>query len=693
MSVRTQSQKSTEALSGLPVTAVKGVGPRRAELLANLGIRTVEDLLRHFPRSYHDRREIRHIADLNAGEHVTICAEIVSTNVTYLRRRMCLAKALLKDATGTIWAAWFNQPYMMRVMRPGLTAFFTGDVITYGGLQLRNPEYEFVTESADDTIHTGRIVPMYPVTEGISQRQLRAIVWEAVQTFADQLSEMLPTELLERHSFPAIQTAVRAIHFPESIEDTEIARRRFAFEELFHIQMAVLLERQRARRETNPFRMVVDGPCLQKLKQTLPFELTRAQERAVERILVDMSSDTVMNRLLQGDVGCGKTVVALHAIASALDSGWQSAFMAPTEILAEQHFINLKQMLVPLGVKPALLIGGMATRDANRVRRRISSGAIQVVVGTHALIQESVGFARLGLVIVDEQHRFGVLQRATLKEKGINPHLLLMTATPIPRTLALTVYGAMDVTVIDELPPGRKPVRTKRVTSSKERQTYDFVRKQVSAGSQVFLIYPVIEESDKIDVTALVSAYEEHSETTFKGLKTALLHGRMATDEKESIMKRFHAGEIEVLFSTTVVEVGIDVPNATVMVVHDAHRFGLAQLHQLRGRVARGSDDAYCFLTGRPRTEDGRRRLEVMEKTCDGFVIAEEDLKIRGPGEIQGIRQSGVSDLKVANLVRDVRLLELAREEAERALDRSGVSEPETSAQPRKAKPARIITA
>jgi len=673
-------------LSDLPVTAVKGVGSRRADLLANLGIRTVEDLLKHFPRSYHDRRNISRIVDLKPGQRVTICAEVVSTEVTYLRRRMCLAQALLKDSSGTIWAGWFNQPYMTRVMRQGLSAFFTGEVIKYRGLQLRNPEYEFVPDEDKDAIHTGRIVPVYRVTEGLSQRQLRAILWETVQRYGDQLPETLPAELRERHHFPSVRVAVRNVHFPENADDHRIARRRFAFEELLQVQLKILSEKRVTRGEANRFRMRADGPLLRKLRSALPFELTRAQNRAVERILSDLASESVMNRLLQGDVGCGKTVVALHAIAAALDSGYQTAFMAPTEILAEQHYISLKRMLAPLGVEAALLIGGMKPRDANAVRRGLRSGDVRVVVGTHALIQESVSFAQLGLAIVDEQHRFGVLQRATLKEKGFSPHLLLMTATPIPRTLALTLYGAMDISVIGELPPGRKPVKTSYVPHAKEQRMHEFLRKEVGAGKQVFLIYPLIEESKKLDVEALLSAHERHAKTTFKDLRTDFIHGRMKTETKEDIMRRFNAGEIDILFSTTVVEVGIDVPNATVMVINDAHRFGLAQLHQLRGRVGRGSDRAYCFLTGKPRTVDAKKRIEVMQKTCDGFVIAEEDMKIRGPGEIQGIRQSGISDLKIADLVRDIKLLEMARDEAARLLEsdenlvRKGAASPSSRA-------------
>ena len=651
------------------MSAVKGVGGRRADLLGNLGILTVEDLLKHFPRSYHDRRNISRIVDLKPGQRVTIRAEVVSTKMAYLRRRMCLAQALLKDTSGTIWAAWFNQPYMTRVMRQGLSAFFMGEVIKYGGLQLRNPEYEFIPDEDKDTIHTGRIVPIYRVTEGLSQRQLRTILWETVQKHGDQLPETLPIELRERHGFPPVRVAIRTVHFPENLEDHGIARRRFAFEELLQIQLKILSEKRLTKGETNRFRMHADGPMLGKLRSALPFELTAAQKRAAGHILADLSSDTVMNRLLQGDVGCGKTVVAMHAIAAALDSGYQTAFMAPTEILAEQHYIGLKRMLAPLGVRPALLIGGMKSRDANAVRRTLKSGDTQVVVGTHALIQESVSFAHLGLAIVDEQHRFGVMQRATLKEKGLNPHLLLMTATPIPRTLALTLYGAMDISVIDELPPGRKPVKTSHIPRTKEPEMYGFLRREVEKGKQVFLIYPLIEESEKIDVQALLSAHEHHATRTFEGLKTEFIHGRLRTDEKEEIMKRFNTGEIDILFSTTVVEVGIDVPNATVMVIHDAHRFGLAQLHQLRGRVGRGEDDAYCFLMGSPTTEDARRRLKVMEQTCDGFVIAEEDMKIRGPGEIEGIRQSGMSDLRIADLVRDIKLLELARDEAEKLLE------------------------
>ncbi|MCK5558390.1 MAG: DEAD/DEAH box helicase, partial [Candidatus Hydrogenedentes bacterium] len=382
------------------------MGPRRAALLEKLGIRTVEDLLKHFPRSYHDRRQITRIADLKLGERVTIRAEVVSTDVTYLRRRMCLAKALLKDASGTVWAAWFNQPYMTRVMQCGLTAFFTGEVIKYGGLQLRNPEYEFVPETEQSTIHTGRIVPVYGVTEGISQRQMRAIMWEAVDNHASRFSEMLPADTLARHNFPRIDVALRNVHFPENASDQQISRRRCAFEELFEIQLSVLSEKNLAKRETNRFRMVTDGPCVKKLKATLPFELTEAQERAVERILADVSSETVMNMLLQGDVGCGKTVVALHAIAATVAAGYQAAIMAPTEILAAQHYHNVEKYLVGSRVKWALLVGGLGAAERRKVLRRIRRGEADIVIGTHALIQQDVAFARLGLVVVDEQHKF-----------------------------------------------------------------------------------------------------------------------------------------------------------------------------------------------------------------------------------------------------------------------------------------------
>jgi ATP-dependent DNA helicase RecG len=545
---------------------------------------------------------------------------------------------------------------------------FTGPVGQYKGLCLKNPEYEILSGEEEDRLHTGRVVPMYRLTENVTQRLLRRWVWTALQQHAPALDETLPEELRARYGFAPIGEAIWKAHFPDEIEETVPARARFAYEELLGIQLGVLSARASRRQEEKGNRHVVDGPNLAALRASLPFQLTAAQVRAVRDILDDMASPRPMVRLLQGDVGCGKTVVALYAVAASADGGYQTALMAPTEVLAEQHFLSLRGMLEPLGLGVELLTG--STPGSSEVRRRIARGDAQVVVGTHALIQEKTAFRHLGLAIIDEQHRFGVFQRSTLVEKGLNPDILHMTATPIPRTLAITVYGGMDLTVIEELPPGRIPVKTRRVTPAKVPELYEYVVEQAHRGLQTYFICPLVEESDKRELTAVTTHFKQLSSGPFAGLRTALLHGRLDADEKDDIMRRFKHGAIEVLFSTTVIEVGIDVANATTMIIEDASQFGLTQLHQLRGRVGRGAEQSHCFLLGAPKTEDGKRRLDIMCSTTSGFDIAEEDLKLRGPGEFHGVRQAGLSDLRVADLVRDVRLLDQARRDAQAILSR-----------------------
>jgi len=647
-----------------PVTDVKGIGERRAALLAKLGIETVRDLIYHFPRSHQDRTRTTPISELRVGEMATVMVEVVSTEIRHLRRRLSLAFVRVKDETGTANATWFNQPFMKRVMAPGEKVVLTGEIGKYSGVQIKNPDYEVLSGTETDRIHTGRIVPMYPLTEGISQRRMRSMVWAALDQFGNKLEESLPRTIRRQLRLPAARTAIHHVHFPPSFGAQDKARRRFVFEELLKLQLSLLLQRKRVGAQRKAIEHRLDGRLLEQLRKSLPFSLTKAQRRAIDRLLTDMSGPSPMQRLLQGDVGCGKTVVALHGVATALDSDYQVAFMAPTEVLAEQHFLNIKRWLSPLGLKVHLLTGGIERARAEQIRHMISNGDAKFVVGTHALIQESVRFKRLGLVVIDEQQRFGVPQRNRLLGKGDVADLLVMTATPIPRTVAMILYGGLDITVIDEMPPGRIPVVTRHAAPDEITNVYEFIRGKVNEGRQCFFVCPVIEDSPKSELKALSSTFKRLSGTEFGQTRTALLHGRMSSEEKETTMSAFARGEIDILFATTVIEVGIDVPNAAIMVIEDAGRYGLAQLHQLRGRVGRGDEQSWCFLCGTPRTREGRRRIEVMQETSDGFVIAEEDLKLRGPGEVLGLRQSGPADLKIVDLVRDTKLIETARAQA-----------------------------
>jgi ATP-dependent DNA helicase RecG len=569
---------------------------------------------------------------------------------------------------------WYNQPYM----KDTLNKLRNSQIVAYGivkespyGLQMETPEWEDLPDGADpdSLLSVNRIVPIYPLTEGIRQKRMRQIIWNAVQ-YAHLAPEILPRSVRERLGLMPIQQALQQIHFPDDEQMIEPARQRLVFEEFFLMQLGVGLQRLRTRQERG-IAMRIDADRLNEmLHRIVPFELTNAQKRVIHEIWNDMAQPHPMNRLLQGDVGSGKTIVAAAAILAAVDNQYQAAIMAPTEILAEQHYINLHRLFQPLGISVELLVGRLSNKQRQQARERIATGRGMVAVGTHALIQEGVSFARLGLAIVDEQHRFGVLQRAALRDKGIMPHVLVMTATPIPRTLTLTLYGELDVSVIDELPPGRKPVRTYWKTPEERLKVYAGVRKLVEQGRQAYVICPLIDESDKLQVRAAEQMAEHLQKDVFPDLRVGLLHGRMKPAEKEAVMEAFRAGELDILVSTTVIEVGVDVPNAAVIVIEDADRFGLAQLHQLRGRVGRSEHQSYCVLIADPKSEEGQRRLDIMTRTNNGFLIAEEDLRIRGPGEIYGTRQSGMPSFRVADLVKDMRLLEVARQEAFRLLER-----------------------
>lgn len=639
------------------LSSLSGVGPKRLAALAEMGISRVGDLLHHFPRRYEDRTNVTDIADAVESESITIRAEVVSIRNVRLRGRKSLAEATLKDATGEMRATWFGQGYLARSMPTEKPGYFTGTVGKYNGLCLKNPDFEFVEEG--EAPHG--IVPVYTLADGISQRQFRSWMETAIEAAGDVVST-IPEALERKYGFPAASDAIRAVHFPETVDAARAARERFAYEELLSLQIELL--RDRATRKSDDTGIVhrPGGPAFAALRQSLPFKLTGAQDQATGAIIEDMASPRPMFRLLQGDVGCGKTIVAAHALATAHDGGYQAAVMAPTAILADQHFSTLRRLLEPIGINVGLLTG--STPNQREVRAAAGEGHIDVLVGTHALFESATEFKKLGFVIVDEQHRFGVVQRDKLAQKGTNPDILQMTATPIPRTLAHTVYGAMDLTIIDELPPGRTPVKTRKVPAAKVEDMHRFVVNECQAGAQAYYVCPLVEESEQLDLASVTATYAAQSSEEYAGLRTALIHGRMPPAEKDDVMTAFSEGAIDIIFATSVIEVGVDVPNARIMIIEDAHRFGLTQLHQLRGRIGRGGGEAYCFLLGKPTTPDGRKRIEAICKTTDGFALAETDLELRGPGEFRGVRQAGLSDLRFADLLRDARLLDAARKDA-----------------------------
>jgi ATP-dependent DNA helicase RecG len=666
------------------VQYVKGVGTKLAQVLSKLNLYTLGDLLFHLPRRYEDRRQFRKIAHARIGEAVTVSGKLVTVDNVKVRN-LTLTKAYLDDGSGVLELVWYNQPYM----KDTLNKLRNSQIVAYGiikespyGLQMETPEWEDLPDGADpdSLLSVNRIVPIYPLTEGIRQKRMRQIIWNAVQ-YAHLAPEILPRSVRERLGLMPIQHALQQIHFPDSEQAIDPARQRLVFEEFFLMQLGVGMQRQRTRQERG-IAMRIDADRLNEmLHRIVPFELTNAQKRVIHEIWNDMAQPHPMNRLLQGDVGSGKTIVAAAAILAAVDNQYQAAMMAPTEILAEQHYINLHRLFQPLGISVELLVGRLSNKQRQQARERIATGRGMVAVGTHALIQEGVEFARLGLAIIDEQHRFGVLQRAALRDKGVMPHVLVMTATPIPRTLTLTLYGELDVSIIDELPPGRKPVRTHWKTPEERLKVYAGVRKLVEQGRQAYVICPLIDESDKLQVRAAEQMAEHLQKDVFPDLRVGLLHGRMKPAEKEAVMDAFRAGELQILVSTTVIEVGVDVPNAAAIVIEDADRFGLAQLHQLRGRVGRSEHQSYCVLIANPKSDDGQRRMDIMTRTNNGFLIAEEDLRIRGPGEIYGTRQSGMPSFRVADLVKDMRLLEVARQEAFHLLEHDpDLSRPEHAA-------------
>ena len=649
------------------VRYVKGIGEQRAKSLEKLRIRTLRDLISYFPRAYDDRRTYKKIKDLEEGE--TACVEAMAAaapTLSRVRRGLELVKLRAVDETGTLDVTFFNQVYMKDNLKAGETYTFFGRAEAAGRRRsMTNP----LVEREGSRVMTGRIMPVYPLTAGISQLTLVKAVEQGLAACRDLLPDPLPDQVRRDHQLCHIGYAYDQIHFPASEEELAIARRRLVFEELF--LLAIGLKRLRRRREAlqcAPWERL----GLEDFYGALPFALTGAQRRAIGEIVSDLSAGRPMNRLVQGDVGSGKTMVAAAAMVCAARSGRQAALMAPTEILAEQHHRGLAPLLEGLGISCALLTGGMPARARRAVLVGLESGETQVVIGTHALISAGVAYRRLGLVVTDEQHRFGVGQRAALSAKGERPHLLVMSATPIPRTLAMTLYGDLDVSVIDELPPGRQKIDTFAVTGAYRQRLYRFLAKEIAAGRQAYIICSMVEENDAVpdDRKAVTEYADVLQRQVFPDLRVACVHGRMKPREKDAVMAAFAAGEVHILVSTTVVEVGVDVPNATVMVVEDADRFGLSQLHQLRGRVGRGRHKSYCVLISDNRNEETRERLRAMTRTGDGFKIAEEDLRLRGPGDFFGQRQHGLPALKVADLSCDVALLREAQAAAEALLAR-----------------------
>ena len=644
-----------------PVQSIKGIGPQRAKALQKLGIETLRDLISWLPRRYEDRTEFRKIAELVPGESACVAAMIATPpTVAHVRKGMDLVKVLVVD-DDVLDVTFFNQTWLKNQLIQGQTYAFYGRV---GGTLLRKQMAGPVVEPLERREVTGRIVPIYSLTAGVSQLVLSRSIRQGLDACADILPDVLPDQVRQAHHLCRVNYAYENIHFPESAEALALSRRRLAFEELFLFTIG--LQRLRRRRE-----VVHVAPCaavdMEPFYDALPFTLTDAQRRCVEEALTDMTSGVPMNRLCQGDVGSGKTMVAAACVYFAVKNGRQAALMAPTEILARQHYEGLAPLMERLGIRCALLTGSTSAKTKHSIAQRLSAGEIDFAIGTHALITGGLDYANLGLVVTDEQHRFGVAQRAALAEKGEHPHILVMSATPIPRTLALILYGDLDVSIIDQLPPGRKSVETYAVPGSYHQRIYTFLRKLIGEGRQAYIVCPQVsqsEDDDSDDRKAVTEYAKKLQEEVFSDLQVAFVHGKMKPKEKEAVMSAFAAGESHILVSTTVIEVGVDVPNAAVMVVENAERFGLSQLHQLRGRVGRGQWQSYCILISDNRNEETRERLKVMTKTADGFKIAEEDLRLRGPGDFFGVRQHGLPGLKIADLGCDTKLLQEAQQAA-----------------------------
>ena len=646
------------------VQSINTVGPRRAASLQRIGIFTVGDLLYHFPRRYEDRTRLSPAGACAQGGIATVRGTVLASQDLKPKPGLVITKLAVHDGSGVFYAVWFNQPFIKKILTPGKNVYITGKVDrSYGATQLAVEDYE--VDDGSDSLSAGRLVPIYALTERLNQRQMRVMIKTALTVLNNRINDFLPGEIIEKYHLPRVERALCQAHFPDREKEAAAARKRFIFEELFLFQLVLAVRKRDITRSEKNHRYVPEGNLLRLYQKNLPFQLTGGQRKVWEEISADLDRPRPLHRLLQGDVGAGKTVISTMTMLRAVESGLQAALMAPTEILAEQHYLGLSRDLAAIGVEIGLLTGATRKKERELLLARLANGELKLLVGTHALLQGDVSFQKLGLVVVDEQHRFGVRQRAALGHKGNLPDTLVMTATPIPRTLALTLYGDLDISIIDELPPGRNPVKTYAVLPRALPKALSLIREQVNLGRQAYIVCPLVEESEKIDLQAAVDLSVDLAANDFKDFQVGLLHGRMKSVEKEEIMLRFRQGDIKVLVSTTVIEVGVDIPNATVMIIMDADRFGLAQLHQLRGRVGRSERQSYCILVANPKTDEGRARLRAMTRTSDGFVLAEEDLRLRGPGEFHGTRQSGLPEFKIADLLRDGKILQIAREEAQ----------------------------
>lgn len=643
------------------VQYVKGIGPKKACKLNKLGIFTLKDLLYYFPRQFEDRNNLKKIAQLENDEKATIKAVISSISTFSPKEGMTLTKIDVKDETGSAKLVFFNKTYIKNTFRPGDSILVFGKAKKrFNNLELTSCELEYLTNSPKNTC---RFMPVYQLTYGVTNKEIMSIIKTVLEDKELIIQEYMPQRIIEKYRLCNIDFAVRNIHSPSNKESLKIALYRIVFEELLILQLGLFVFKS-GRNKENGIKFTT-SESLKNIVSSLPFKLTKAQNRALDEITNDMNSDKIMNRLVQGDVGSGKTVVALLALANCVLNGYQGALMAPTEILAGQHYISFTETLKDFGINVGLLIGSLTKKQKDIVLEQIKNNEIDILIGTHALIEDKVEFNNIGLVITDEQHRFGVMQRSRLSLKGINPDILVMTATPIPRTLALILYGDLDISIIDELPPGRQPIETLAIEKSKRDRAYNnLVRREVESGRQVYIVCPLVEESEAIEAKSAVELVEELRAEYFSDLRLGLLHGKMKSSEKDEVMSNFKNKEIDILVSTTVIEVGVNVPNATLMIIENAERFGLAQLHQLRGRVGRGSHKSYCVLIYDSKTDVCRQRMSIMEETNDGFRISEKDLEIRGPGEFFGTRQHGLPELKVANLFKHIKILKLAQQEA-----------------------------
>lgn len=649
------------------VQYLKGVGEKRADALRTIGIETVEDLLNFAPRRYLDRTNVKKISELVTGEEATVIAEVLLKRLERGRKSRLIVR--VSDGSGTLEAIWFQQPaFFDRIFKRDQTVSFNGKVTLYRSLQMIHPDFDIISDQRE-VLNTGQVIPVYPSTQdlkrsGVSNYLLRRLLKQLLRDAQGKITENIPLKTVRRFRLLQRAAALQKLHYPATLQDVQLAIRRFKFEELFYLQLLIALRKHWQNGSNSALPVTIDQQRVRDFTASLPFQLTNAQKRTLNDIQDDLLSGNPLNRLVQGDVGSGKTVVALAAMVMVISSGYQCALMAPTEILAQQHFQNLQDLLRGSDLRCACLLGSLKVREKNRLQMEISEGKYDIVVGTHALIQENVSFPNLGLAIIDEQHRFGVMQRAELISKGRAPHVLVMTATPIPRTLALTIYGELDVSNIDEMPPGRKPVRTFWRTEERLPLIVQFLRQRLDRKEQVYVVYPLIEASEKLDLKDATRHFEKLSRE-LAPFTVELLHGRRSAAEKSEIMDRFKAGITQVLVATTVIEVGVDVASATVMMIENADRFGLSQLHQLRGRVGRGSQQAYCILvTSADISETAARRMQIMVDHHDGFLIAEEDLKIRGSGDFFGTRQHGMPELQFADLATDYKIVEAARETA-----------------------------